>query len=77
MLGRSRPMSEDQGALFGDLDGLFADIEVVPCTPIAEVRLAEGAPRCTGCPWLYLAKHEACPGRYGAACSDRAESEVI
>lgn len=31
---------EDQGALFGDLDGLFATIELLPVTPVEQVRLA-------------------------------------
>lgn len=30
---------EDQGALFGDLDGLFATVELLPITPVAEIRL--------------------------------------
>ncbi len=34
----ARPF-EDQGALFGDLDGLFATIDTMPLTPIGEVRL--------------------------------------
>lgn len=30
---------EDQGALFGDLDGLFATVELLPITPVADIRL--------------------------------------
>lgn len=41
-------MGEDQGALFGDLDGLFATIETVPVTPVDQIRFVRpdelGAP---------------------------------
>lgn len=71
-------MTQDQGALFGDVDGLFAP-PMIECTPLALVELVPGdhvaamrgaAPRCAHCPWDQLPAVDACPGRYGAACTD-------